>query len=208
MVKTTAPCFSNDARGSVGGVLTFSKSKHTNTVRYMPKPKQPDTHTQLHFRALTKFLSQQWKLLSPADKLTWSDPASRGRGSAYNAFIGRNLFSWNLGQAPSKTFPRDGPDLPAGFPGLLGTPGVKQANLRPLYAYWASTWAYALHRALSALDLQDPDTVIAFVTPIGFFSDYTDAPLKTGTTYYYRIVPFAPSGDWGDPSGMSIITPL
>jgi len=85
-----------DGSGKLGGHV-FSKSIGGNTMRTLRKPRNPQTRGQQRVRAILTNLSQQWRLLTEVQRLSWYRAESKF--SRINRFgdvvllTGKNLFN-------------------------------------------------------------------------------------------------------------------
>lgn len=208
MVRTRGPLFSADASGTFGKVLNFSTNKGVSYARRVPQPPDLKTPPQLSSRAITAFLSQQWKLLSKDDKRTWKAYSKPTKGSPYNAYLAHNLHRWSLATSPSQTpDPTDPPPI-IHPPGFLLDPSVKTITAYTLNGAWLNIWGWALYRGPTALSTQAHTSVVALFLNLAFVSSYVDKHLCTGQTYFYRTVPFDRLGNWGPDSSILSETPL
>lgn len=208
MVKVTGPAFSQRASGSLGTSVNFSQNKGVAVARMKPKPRDPKTPPQISFRAVTKFLSKEWAGLSSAEKATWEGPPRPPYNSPRNAFTGLNISAWRTFTPPSRTYLPPGPPPPIAFPLVFADPGVKKLDFRILAFSWANIWGFALFRGDFAGFTPSVDNAVALFPCTALWTYYTDAPLTSGQTYYYRVFPFDAIGTWGPSSTIVAGTPL
>jgi hypothetical protein len=99
MVKTKGPMMSLNASGTLAGIMQFQQRKGGGCLKKNATPKNPRSAKQTSIRACMKFLSQQWHLIDPTPKATWTERAELLNISPYNAYISTNLerFRNNLG---------------------------------------------------------------------------------------------------------------
>ena len=78
MAKVTAPLFSQEAHGTLGNALTYSKRKTHRHVRHQKE--QMDFVTEAREVQRDKFYvsSQLWRALPQSDKDMWADIADQG----------------------------------------------------------------------------------------------------------------------------------
>ena len=93
MVKSTAPCFSLTASGTLKKTLTFQRKKGQNIVvkRHFPGSREPFTPSpkQLIQRAKIAELVARWKSLNDEEKQEWRDLAAKNgyQAGGYCYFI-------------------------------------------------------------------------------------------------------------------------
>jgi hypothetical protein len=85
MAKVTAPLFSAEARGRVGGIV-FNTWRGLSTVKVKRAPAQPRTARQLIVRAYLKQLAQAWAAVSDTNRALWNayavaHPSTDGMGA-------------------------------------------------------------------------------------------------------------------------------
>ena len=86
MVKLTGPMFSVTASGKFAKCIVFSIWKGIAYARMLVIPANPQTDSQMSFRAMMTFLSQVWANLTAGNQATWEDPAETNGYSPFNAF--------------------------------------------------------------------------------------------------------------------------
>ena len=105
MALLTGPCFSTDASGTIGKMLTFAGPKghrHARRCRlasHRPQPAQRGT------QVLCAALSRQWQRLSDAQRATWNDAYPNSTLTPYQAFIRFNFERIAHLHGPTQTFP-------------------------------------------------------------------------------------------------------
>ena len=92
--------FSLDARGSLKDSITYAKLRKTNYVKTHFKPANPQSNAQIGTRAMSKFLTQNWKNLSTSQKALFEPIASELNTSAYHAYLKFNQQRWNAHLLP------------------------------------------------------------------------------------------------------------
>lgn len=76
-MKVIRPLHSNEAHGTIAGILTFSRRHGQNLARKIHKPGKPATQSQLAQRASFKSLIADWKALTDNEKTVWGIVGSR-----------------------------------------------------------------------------------------------------------------------------------
>lgn len=71
MAKCKGPLLSQSASGSVGGILTFSKRKAFQQVRYQKKQKDNITEARTAQRLKFSLAVSWWNILNSSEKLEW-----------------------------------------------------------------------------------------------------------------------------------------
>ena len=112
MAKTDGGLFSLGQKGTIGDAITFTSYKGKPYVRKQSQRKQPRSGLQVGMRALTTWISQDFKNLFPLAKQAWIDRAKKDNITPLNAQIrdaqnrqkiGKGWRGWDLQQifAPS-----------------------------------------------------------------------------------------------------------
>lgn len=206
MALVTGPLMSIGASGTLANTLTYAKWKGRAYVRSRVIPENPRSAAQTGVRAMMSFLSQRWNGLGAPAKASWDDMAVVKEISAFNAFVGENLDSWQVAKSPTDEFPAgeantdllpdevgvDGVLLDAnGFDGyatLDATPdstGAAHAVAVAIFRHSAQPGAFNWAMCVKILD----------VTP-GAEWNYTDSPLEAAT-YHYQIAYLSDDGCHG-----------
>jgi hypothetical protein len=94
MATTQAPLFGLDASGSIGGAITFAKWRGRTYARVKGTPSNPRSGGQIANRAMMRFLSEKWALLSAPNKATFNTLAAQGNYSPFNAYVRYNMLRW------------------------------------------------------------------------------------------------------------------
>ncbi len=207
MVRVRGPMLSEDARGSLGSAVNFSKNRDVNYARKIPRPVDPKTASQVSSRAMLAFLSKAWHNLSLPIKETWEVSSPPEGYTPYNAFLSANLSAWNLVNAPSQANAPRGPNPRISRPTLFLTAAVKQITLSIADGVTPPSWGWAIHRTLTPIWSIARDNLLVVVPRSVTPTHYLDAPLISGTTYYYAIRGFSDDGWWGTPSFIRNATP-
>ena len=77
MAKLKGPLFSNDAHGTLGGALTYSKRKIVKQVRFQKKQKDRVTPSRITQRGYFQMAVSWWNELTKPEQNEW---AAIGRG--------------------------------------------------------------------------------------------------------------------------------
>lgn len=87
MAKSQAPLLSIDPSGTFGGLLTASKWKGRNYLRLRVNPSNPNTGLQQGMRASMRYMTQEYKNLSAAEKANWKIEGDKLSITALNAMV-------------------------------------------------------------------------------------------------------------------------
>lgn len=183
MAAVRGPLFSFDASGSIASTLTFAKWKGRPYVRQLVTPSNPNTIAQQGNRAIVKYTSQNWNLLSAGNQATW---VALGAADSITG-----LDAWVRSSARRK--PNDGaimqtPTTPAGTtPGAPLTPaatgGSKQVSLSWVNSVTGTLMSTAIHRGTTGFT-PGPANLIAIV-PSSQLS--TVITRLTVGTYFFKV---------------------
>jgi len=127
-MKVTAPLFSLDASGSIGGAIVASKWKGRNYMRRLVTPSNPRSGPQMSNRGMMGFLSQIWASLTGLEQATWQALAAQGNFSPFNAFVRYDLRRWTQFTYPTITVPALGTGTIDDVPVIVGQDGVGQLS--------------------------------------------------------------------------------
>jgi len=194
MATAKGPLFSLDASGKVGGAIVFSKWKGRNVIRRHAIPSNPKSAGQVAMRAMMKFASQIWAGLTTGNKATWDDLAAASSISPFNAFVGFNQDQWNHFKSPTKQLPLTQAGVGGAAPTTTVTAAVKELSLSIADGAPAPAWGWLIHRSTTTGFTPSRATLIAAIERTATPTVYLDAPLVTGTPYYYRIGGFSADG--------------
>ena len=87
MATTKAPLFGLDASGTLAKAIVFSKWKGRTYVRRHAVPSNPKSGLQVGMRSVMKFITQDFKNLSAADKTDWNVLAAADNITELNAQV-------------------------------------------------------------------------------------------------------------------------
>lgn len=197
MVKLKAPMMSLEAAGAFGKTIVYYMLRGVACARLLVTPNNPQTDGQMSFRAMMTFLSQAWDGLSAGDQATWVGLSELEYSTPFNAFMGKNMERWNIYLPPTKQWPAaeigEGGDAPTTTP----TNGVKQISLSIAHGVASPAWGFLVHRSLTTGFTPGRGTLWNALATTTDPDVYLDAPLVTGTPYYYRIQGFSADGVLG-----------
>lgn len=197
MVKLRGPGLSVAGHGSIADVLTIARGAATTYAKRHQKPAQPRTPSQLSVRALMRFLSQQWKLLTPAEQLTWAELAASTNIAPYHAYIAANHDRWTNWLPPSKRYPATETGTTPNRSHISGFGGPAYAQLSLTPGLPQPTWGYSIMRLPTAVGFPKRTETVALVQVVlGAATEYRDTPLAPGT-YHYHSRGFNDTGKWG-----------
>ncbi len=196
MARTTGPLMSVDASGKFGGTLVFAKWKGRNYVRQLVIPKNPKSAKQTGVRAMMKFIADRWAYLTSPNQATWDALAAAKQISAFNAYIGENLFRWQEFKPPTKEYPADeSANAITTTQGLTGGQGFATLSLTPSAA--GDNWGFAIFRDTAEITAPNWNNCVAIIPANGASAvSYTDSPLDAAT-YHYRSAVFNTDGKLG-----------
>lgn len=195
MVKLKGPAMSVKATGSIGDVLTFSRTKKVQYIKHKPTPAQPQTGNQVSMRMMMKFLSQQWASLTDAYKASWEDAYDDAQITRYYAYIKHNLTRWRSRKAPSKQYPA----LEAGQAGtgiaLYATGKVRHIKIKTaITTSLNEVWGLLLFHSTAGAPDPDFNKLIHVIHITDTQWHYwLNTPLPAGT-HYYRVTGFTTTG--------------
>jgi len=204
MVKTKGPAHSLEASGRLADVLIFSKSPNRNYVKKYAKPSNPKSVAQIAVRIMTGFLARDWRILSPAEKITWTSLASKTKLANYRAYVSANARRWNHFLTPSKEDPASGAGLRPQPNYLLLNPLISGVVVRCTIGSTHVPWGHIIYRSMFSGFTPSKATAVAVVHSEEPMPTYwTDTPLEPGT-YYYRQQAFSPTGLIGNISAEKV----
>lgn len=88
MAKTEGALLSSNARGSIGGIITYQGRKTFRHVHRKSTPRDPQSAAQLQKRARFAALVQIWQGLTPAEKQYYEDLSPQyNNNPGYNVFL-------------------------------------------------------------------------------------------------------------------------
>lgn len=207
MVKLTGPMFSLTASGKFGKAIVYSIWKGIAYARMLITPHNPNTDSQVSFRAMMTFLSQVWATLSDPEQATWVALSEGNPYSPFNGFCSINMSRWSLYDSPGSEFPVGNTGVGGDAPTTTPTAGVKQVGLSIAHGVASPDWGFLIHRSTTTGFTPGRDTLIAAMVTAADPDLYVDAPLETGTPYYYRIQGFSEDGVKGTLEAQVTATP-
>lgn len=87
MVKVKSPLFSSTARGNLGKILIFTKSKAKKIVKKFFKSFDNKTEKRLEIRLVYSQGCSAWNLLTPAEKETYNENSKGKNLTGFNLFM-------------------------------------------------------------------------------------------------------------------------
>lgn len=207
MVRLTGPMFSLTASGKFGKAIVYSVWKTIAYARMLVTPANPQSAGQVSMRAMMTFLSQIWSGLTAGNKATWTGLAETLGISAFNAFCKINMEAWDLYDAPGKEYPIGDTGNGGTAPTTTATAGVKQVELSIADGGTPPDWGWIIHRSETTGFTPGRATAVKVIERTGTPTVWVDAPLETGTTYYYRIQGFSADGVMGTLEAEKSATP-
>jgi hypothetical protein len=200
MVKVYAPALSIDASGTLAKSMVFSKWKGRHYVRSHVSPAQPRSGPQVGMRAMFKFLSKAWKLLTSANQTSWDVLAKQLNVSPFNASTHVNQARWRNFLPPSKNSAIAGISTAPTAPTVAVTVGIRQLTIAITHATIPPTWGYSIHRYILTGGLVVFSNCVQVVAmAVSTDATWVDTPLLPGT-YFYKVFGFNDDGVKGLPS--------
>lgn len=185
MATTKAPLFGLDASGALGGSIVFSKWKGRTYVRKLSIPANPKSGLQVGMRSSMRFITQDFKNLTAAQKAAWDALAAVKNITQLNA---------QVSDAQKRTRVNDGvrrgPAESAGTTPDAATTLAAAAQPKSLVLTWvagaaAPEYCWMLFRSLTGTFTEDVSNLIRVVPAASL--TYTDIALTTGTEYFYSL---------------------
>jgi len=191
-----------DASGSIGGVVVYSKWKGRAYARQLVRPANPKSGGQVSMRAMMRFISQAWAILTPTQKNAWEDLADAGVFSTFNAYTKYNLARNKDFLAPIAGIGIDNTLTPSVIDTFAATAGVRSISITINDDGLNDTnWGFLLYRSTSTGFTPGFDNLIALIPADGVnVVTYVDTPLVPDE-YFYDAKPFTDEGDIGALSG-------
>lgn len=208
MVKLKAPMLSQEAHGQLGNVIVFAQRNGRTYARFLTHPADPQSDSQLSYRALIAFLNVEWPKLSVADQQTWTAPALSAGQTPRNTFNGSNTSDWNAEHGPSQTSAPPGKPDTIWAPLLSAQAHVKRIRLLITYSDFSPSWGFSISRSLTSGFTPSSLNTIALVAKTPSPQAYFDYPLISGVPYYYKVRGFSVDGYFGPWTSEATATPL
>lgn len=201
MVKTRGPLQGHEASGQIADALIFSVNKKRSYVKKHAKPANPRTPAQVSVRSMQTFLGQQWRLISPADQITWVHLADVRKISPYHAYMSYNAKRWANFKHPTQRYPA----VETGryvHPGdFITINGVRMITIRYHRRPPFPSWGVCIYRTSVPVGSYKHDQLVAVIrVPAAVYTYIPDTPLEPGT-YYYRTQNFDDDGTTGSAWG-------
>lgn len=199
--------FSVTASGKFAKAIVYSVWKGIAYARMLVTPANPNTDAQASFRSMMTFLSQVWATLSAPNQVTWVGLAEINGYSPFNAFVSTNMSRWDLYEGPGKEYPIGDTGAGGDVPTTTPTAGVKQIGLSIAHGVASPDWGWLIHRSTTTGFTPGRNTLIKAMVTAADPDLWVDAPLETGTPYYYRIQGISDDGVKGDLEAERTATP-
>lgn len=199
MVKVHGPAFSLDASGTIGNAITFSKWKGRHYIRERIVPANPKSGLQVGFRAMFKFLAENWAGVHANQQASYETLADSMAVSPFNGYVRANQRRWRNYRAPSWDIAasEDGGMLVwnGGTPAAVGGPSNVTLTFTPDTINQG--WGMAIYRSTTTGFTPGVSNCIAVVLCNTVEElTFVDSPLAVDT-YYYDTRLFTDSGNWG-----------
>lgn len=91
MPTLTGPCQSQEARGTLAGLLTYSRRRGRNVAGVASSPRQPRTLAQVATRIFMTWITKQWSTLTAAERASWLNYEPTPLLSPYHAYLQHNV---------------------------------------------------------------------------------------------------------------------
>lgn len=179
MARVTGPLMSMDASGTIGGSITFAKWKGRNYVRRRVVPHNPQSEAQTATRAMMRFLTQAWALISGGDQATWDDQAASEKISPFNRYIQVNMREFTQFLFPSTTYPIDRISTPPAALTVTATAGIHEVNGTLAPGSPAPTWGLVVLLA-AAITPARSDCQLIIPAQAGATVSFTVPNVKSG----------------------------
>lgn len=201
MVKLFAPALSLGASGTIGNAITFSKWKGRSYLRERVIPANPKSGLQVGFRAMFKFLAQQWQNLTGAQQADYADLAASLAISPFNAYVKLNQQRWRNFLSPTQGWPATGvgiihtyTDVPA------ATGGVASVVIDWLPLAENQNWGVMIFKGTTGFNTGIASLIAVVQCTDTNAKQFTDSPL-TAATYYYNTRSITDDGVMGAEEG-------
>lgn len=206
-MKLQGPMFSLGASGSIAGTVTFATWKGRPYARQLVVPHNPKSALQVAFRAMFKFLSQNWAALGDADKASWQDLADAGNYSTFNAYMKYNQDLWGRFDPPVVD-----PTQAVGTASLINTPvptaGVRSVSVAIEVTTANDGWGIVIYRKAATAPTGIASEVVGIILGDAVATyTFLDTGLTPGIAYHYKAQTFTDGGLFGALSADSDATP-
>ena len=159
MTLLTGPLMSDEARGTLADLLTYSRRRGRNVAGRRNNPKQPQTEAQRATRIYVAWLTRAWAAISADRKKTWHNFADTPLLSPYHAYLSHNVNRmknmpglWTnpavFENWPGQAYPVTRSGLAANINTLPMTPGKGYADFNVQVLDKRDNWGFAIFRVL------------------------------------------------------------
>jgi len=195
-MKAQAPFLSIGASGSFAGVMTASSWKGRPYIRQLVTPANPKSAMQTAFRAMFKFLSQNWAALSDADKSSWEERAAQSNVSPFNAYMAYNQDLWGRALGP-KVDPTETGATPPTLNAWSAAAGVRSVTLTLDIDSVEDGWGAIIYMEEGSAPEGTQDEVIQVVGQIiNGVQTILVTKLTPGLVYHFKHKLFAIDGEF------------
>ena len=87
MARVTGPLLSLNARGTLGGQLTYRWTLLGQVAQFPPRPTKPPSPAQLSARAAFRAALALWATLAPAERAKWKAAAALHKLPPHNLLM-------------------------------------------------------------------------------------------------------------------------
>lgn len=200
MAHLKKPNLSDASSGSIAKLLTYSKSKNVQSLKLWRSPRDTKTNKQLSVRALTGWISSNWKAIPKAYQDTWEPLAAPDLIANYHAYVRFNARRWRHFIPPSLAYPpAETPPNPIA-PFLFTANKYHHIDFGVYYAWTPMPLGFALFMSDTSGFTHSFNNAVLLFTRAAGVTTYTSLYDLTPGTYYFRVLPFSSSGAWGNVS--------
>lgn len=205
MATTKAPLFGLDASGSLGGSIVFSKWRGRTYVRRLTVPANPRSGLQVGMRSSMRFVTQDFKNLSGAQKAAWDALAAVTNITQLNAQVKDAQTRTRINEGV-----RRGPEEASGTTPDAATINTVAALPKSLRLSWTAgvnppEYAWMIFRSIDTGFTADVSNLVRIVAAATL--TFTDTKLLTGIEQFYVLIGINFDGELGATSTENSGTP-
>lgn len=205
MATTKAPLFGLDASGALAGSIVFSKWRGRTYVRKLSIPANPKSGLQVGMRSSMRFITQDFKNLTTAQKAAWDPLAAVTNITQLNAQVADAQRRTRVNNGV-----RRGPAESAGTTPDAAITLAAAAQPKSLVLTWvagaaAPEYAWMVFRSPTTSFTPDVSTLRRIV--LAATLTFTDIGLVTGTELFYMLIGVNFDGELGATSAEFAGTP-
>lgn len=205
MATTKAPLFGLAASGSIGGSLVFSVWRGRTYVRRLSIPRNPKSGLQIGMRASMRFITQDFKNLTVAQKAAWDTLAAVTNITQLNAQVAdaqrRNRVNNGVRRGPAES----AGTTPDAADTLVATAQPKSVVLSWAAGVNAPEYAWAIFASPTGTFTEDISNTLRII-PAATLT-FTDIGLTTGVERFYSLIGVNFDGERGTASAEFSATP-